>query len=103
MSRIVTIPRAELRRRKRALEAEMKAIEAARDVHDVADELSAVEFLLGDLDAAEVKDLPNVGDMVRVTFVAPVVHIGDAGRERLWVEIHGAWFSPEEYEAVEEN
>jgi len=45
----------------------------------------------------------NVGDMVRVTFVAPVVHIGDAGRERLWVNIHGAWFPPEEYEVVEEQ
>jgi len=45
----------------------------------------------------------DVGDIVHVSFTAPVVHVGDAGRERVWVEIHGAWFPPEEYEAVEEQ
>jgi len=45
----------------------------------------------------------NVGDIVRVSFTAPVVHVGDAGRERVWVEVNGAWFAPEQYELVEEQ
>jgi len=44
----------------------------------------------------------EVVDMVHVSFDAPVIHTGDAGNERVFVQVNGAWFAPEQYELIEE-
>jgi hypothetical protein len=40
----------------------------------------------------------RAGDLVRVSFTAPVQKVG-AG-DRVWLLVNGCWFSPDEYETT---